>query len=148
MIRVILTAALVLVAPVAHADRVDSIIETQILPDMAALATSTTALDAAAQADCDPGSETLQTAFLSAFADWTRISHLRFGPVEKDNRGFALAFWPEPRAQTSKTLAALLRAADPVIDDPDSFSQVSVAVQGLYALEYMLFDARMKELGF
>ncbi|HBR37591.1 MAG TPA: peptidase M75, partial [Sulfitobacter pontiacus] len=55
-----------------------------------------------------------------AFDAWIAVSHLRFGPSETDNRAFALAFWPDSRGATPKTLAGLITDADPVGRDPQA----------------------------
>ncbi|MEM1102031.1 MAG: di-heme oxidoredictase family protein, partial [Pseudomonadota bacterium] len=98
--------------------------------------------DQPAQADCGPESAELRPVYNTASDAWTRVSHLRFGPSEEEERGFALAFWPDPRGSTPKTLATLLRDADPVVDTSEEFATVSVAGRGFYAMEFLLYDAQ------
>lgn len=123
-----------------------AIVEGHILPGYQALKDETAALKLAAAEDCAPDVPALVAAYHDAFDAWVRVSHLRFGPSEKDDRAFALAFWPDPRGSTPKTLAALTRDEDPVVDDPDAFATVSVAARGFYAMEFLLFDAQFREV--
>ena len=115
-------------------------VEQHILPGFALLTERTEALAATAQTECDPASEALRTVYHDAFDAWARVSHLRFGPSETDQRAFALAFWPDPRGSTPKALSRLFAAQDPVVENADDFATVSIAARGLYALEFLLFD--------
>ncbi|KPD12757.1 imelysin family protein [Phaeobacter sp. 11ANDIMAR09] len=135
-----LAAAVSLCANVARADMVDEILDDQILPAMQALAESGQDLADVAKTICRPGASPLRDAYAQAFDDWIRVSHLRFGPTETDNRAFALAFWPDSRGKTPKTLATHLREADPALLTPQRFAQSSIAGRGFYALEFMYFD--------
>lgn len=69
------------------------------------------------------------------------VSHLRFGPLEEGETGFAIAFWPDARNTTPRTLAALQAKQDPVVDDPAAFAHVSIAGRGLFALDALLAEA-------
>ncbi|MYH58626.1 MAG: imelysin family protein [Boseongicola sp. SB0675_bin_26] len=118
-----------------------AIVETHVLPGYRTLADEADALASAASSDCRPESPALRAAYHDAFDAWIAVSHLRFGPSEHEDRAFALAFWPDPRGSTPKSLAALLRDEDPIIDSRESFATVSVAARGFHALEFLLFDA-------
>lgn len=119
---------------------VEAAVTEHILPRFAALAESAHELDLAADKDCAPDSPLLIEAYHSAFDAWMGVSHLRFGPTEVDNRGFALAFWPDLRGKASKALRKLVIEEDPIVTDPGEFARVSVAARGFYALERLLFD--------
>ncbi|MEO1494173.1 MAG: imelysin family protein [Pseudomonadota bacterium] len=132
--------------PVALADHtVDRIVEMHVLPGYARLEAAATMLSESAATDCSPKSEPLRKAYHSAFDAWIDISQLRFGPSEVDSRAFAIAFWPDPRARTAKTLRRLLAEKDPSVDDPEAFATVSVAGRGLFALERLLFDPEFRD---
>ena len=135
-----LAAALLFLATPLVAQDIDGAVNEHILPSYAALSEEAAAL---AASSCEPAA--LKPAFQSAFDAWVRVSHLRFGPSEVDERAFALAFWPDPRGSTPKTLAALIGSADPVVEDAASFATVSVAGRGFYALEFLLYDAQFTE---
>ncbi len=136
-----LASVLSLTATSLQADMVDEILDDQILPAMQALAESSQDLAEVAGTICRPGASPLRDAYGQAFDDWVRVSHLRFGPTETDNRAFALAFWPDSRGKTPKTLAKHLREADPDLLTPEGFAQSSIAGRGFYALEFMYYDA-------
>ncbi|GAA4216571.1 hypothetical protein GGQ68_002895 [Sagittula marina] len=111
-----------------------------VLPGFETLAERSHALDAAAAQDCAPDSVALRDAWAEAFDAWVRVSHLRFGPTEVDDRAFALAFWPDSRGVTPRTLAGLIADEDPVVTNPEAFQEVSIAARGFYALEFLLYD--------
>lgn len=135
-------------AAAADGDTLDLVaraVDAQVLPGYQTLAAASAVLDAAAAEDCDPKGQTLREAYNAAFDAWIGVSHLRFGPSETNNRAFALAFWPDDRGATRKTLAGLIREEDPVVDDPASFGNVSIAARGFFALEMMLYDSALSE---
>lgn len=129
------------------ADQTGTILNDHVLSGFDELVVSSMALSDAAQEDCAASSEPLRAAYATAFDAWIWVSHLRFGPTETDNRGFALAFWPDSRSSTPKTLSGLIADQDPVVDDPEGFQSVSIAGRGFYALEYLLYDDRLSVLG-
>jgi hypothetical protein len=129
------------------AKMVETVVNQHILQGFSALAASTATLAQAANNDCSSGSLQLQTAYHSAFDDWMSVSHLQFGPLEAENRGFDLAFWPDPRGFTPKALSQLINDQDPIIANAYGFSTVSVAAKGFYGLEFLLFDPQFSKLG-
>lgn len=127
--------------------RVEAAVETHVLPSYARFAQSSRALSEATGATCDPEDDALRIAYGAAFDDWVRVSHLRFGPSETDNRAFALAFWPDTRGKTPKALAGLIANEAPAGLDVEALMQQSIAAQGFYALDFMLFDPTLMTLG-
>ena len=105
---------------------VDTAVADHIMPRLDALVATTGDL---VDAGCDA-----QAAWDGAAQAWIAVSHLRFGPTEVDNRAFALAFWPDPRGTTPKTLHGWL--ADGTLDVSDA----SIAGRGFYAMEFLAFD--------
>lgn len=124
----------------ASALDLETIVNRHVLDGYSRLVDRSEALDAAAAADCTATGTALREAYHEAFDAWIRVSHLRFGPSEVDDRAFALAFWPDPRGSTPKTLSSLIRDADPVVNTAEEFATVSVAARGFYALEFLLYD--------
>ncbi|SEA90465.1 imelysin family protein [Rubrimonas cliftonensis] len=148
--RLILAAAglaLACAAPAAaepdYAARVEATLSAHVLPGFAALTAATAALSDAAAARCagDGGDAEVRAAFHGAFDAWMGVSHLRFGPLEADSRGAAIAFWPDARGATPRALKRLIAEADPIVDDPAGYGEVSVAARGLMALDWLLYDA-------
>jgi len=126
---------------------VRDVVDHHILPRYTTLAERTDALAAVAQQNCAPDDAALRDAYHDAFDAWIAVSHLRFGPSETDNRAFALAFWPDSRGATPKTLAGLITDADPVGRDPQAYADVSIAGRGFYALEFLLYDDQISTMG-
>lgn len=122
-----------------RADMVTEILDDQILPGMQGLSEMSADLAATAQHSCQRKAPLLN-AFGAAFDSWIRVSHLRFGPTEAENRAFALAFWPDSRGKIPKTLGAILRKEDQALLTPEAFAKSSIAGRGFYALEYLLYD--------
>ncbi|MEL6954874.1 MAG: imelysin family protein [Pseudomonadota bacterium] len=136
-----LAPALFLAAPaLAQQQIVDRALDDYVLPGFEMLAAETSELAAVAAEDCAPGSETLRAAYGTAFDAWIGVSHLRFGPLEAENRAFALAFWPDRNGATPGSLGQLLSEEDPVIETAESYATVSVAARGFYAMEFLLYD--------
>lgn len=136
-------------APVAavatdHAALAERALEQHILPGFARLDAAMAALDAAAGTACAGtgpiDAAPLKAAYGAAFDSWAGIQHIHFGPAEEDNNSFKIEFWPDTKASTPRTLAALVRDEDPVVDSPGAFAQVSVAARGLMALDQLLYD--------
>lgn len=125
----------------------EQIVKNHVLPRYEALVISSVALSHAAAEDCSAESEDLRMAYHQAFDAWIGVSHLRFGPSERDNRAFALAFWPDPRSKTPKALAGLLASSDPIGLDAVAYREMSIAARGFYALEFLLFDETTQNAG-
>lgn len=123
---------------------IDDVIDAHILPGYATFAQTTAALNDVA-GDCSAAA--LRPAWNDAFDAWMGVSHLRFGPVEQDGRSVIVAFWPDARGATPRALAALITDNDPIIETPEGTAQISVAARGLFALEYLLFDAQFADTG-
>lgn len=126
-------------------DRTDILtaaLQEHILPNFRELAVASQDLENAAVNDCAVTSEPLRDAYHAAFDAWISASHLRFGPTETNNRAFALAYWPDPKAFTPKILTRLIADEDPIVDDPTQFVEVSIAGRGFYALDALVFDHR------
>jgi len=80
----------------------------------------------------------LRQGYARLVAAWSGIEFLRFGPLVQGNRFERIHFWPDPRGITVRQAQALL--ADPAgVPDARALSTHSVAVQGLPALEYVLY---------
>lgn len=100
------------------------------------LATFAEAAEDLAQADCR--AEALRPAFQATFDAWMLIADLRLGPSETG--ALSIAFWPDPRGFTQRTLARLIADDDPIARDVEGYAEVSIAARGLFALEMLLYD--------
>ncbi len=141
MLRNLLSGlALFVSAATASAYDIGTIIDRHVIPGYETLARRAVELDTAAQASCSADSHDLRAAYNAAFDAWVRVSHIRFGPSEDEDRAFALAFWPDTRGFTPRELATLIETEDPVIETQEEFSHVSIAARGFYAMEFLLYD--------
>lgn len=81
----------------------------------------------------------VKEAFETLALAWSGVEFLRFGPLVQANRYERLAFWPDTRGVMPKQVQALIAAKDDAVLKPGALSGRSVAVQGLPALEYVLY---------
>jgi predicted lipoprotein len=85
-------------------------------------------------------------AGFNAVADaWMSAQQFRLGPLSEGQRAERFAYWPEKRNIVQKQLFELLAANDPAKLTPESFAQASVAVQGVTALERLLFETGARD---
>jgi predicted lipoprotein len=118
--------------------------EHHILPRYARLAAAGAALDDAARQFCaareTASLDGVRPAFHAAADAWHDVGHVEFGPMTSRLRAERLYFWPDPRNTTARQLAELLAGRDPGALTAEGFHRASAAVQGLPALERLLFD--------
>ncbi|MBU2107682.1 MAG: peptidase M75, Imelysin [Alphaproteobacteria bacterium] len=114
-----------------------------IRPGYAAFHQATGELVEAEQALCAAPSQQALDAARQSFGKtvdaWSRIEIIRFGPVSEDNRLERVLFWPDRKSTGLKQVQAALVAEDATATDADSLAKKSVAMQGLGALEFVLF---------
>jgi predicted lipoprotein len=70
---------------------------------------------------------------------WSRIELFRFGPLMTDNRSDRILFWPDRKGIALKQVQGILAEAEETAVTPERLAGKSVAVQGLGALEFVLF---------
>jgi len=85
------------------------------------------------------GRERLHDDFANTIKSWSGIEFLRFGPLVEANRFERIFFWPDPRGVTLRQIQALLAGPAEAAGDAQALSGRSVALQGLPALEYVLY---------
>ncbi|MEM7506751.1 MAG: imelysin family protein [Pseudomonadota bacterium] len=145
MIRFALIALLALPA-FAHAEPDHTAIAERsaaavAIPASSAFADAANALQAAAPALCDEiDPDALRARFHTAWDAWMALQHLRFGPLEEADRTLQVAFWPDSRGTTGKTVARMLKSEASVFDASGDFAASSVAGRGFHALERLLYD--------
>lgn len=128
-------------APAAQREAIRRAVAAHILPRHAAFAEATRrfAVAATAAASGPAQAEAARAAWIAAALAFQGIRHLRFGPMEDLDRGFRIAFFPDPRNSVGREMAELLRSADPALVTPEAFARGRVAAQGLPAAERLLF---------
>lgn len=131
----------------SHATMVLDAIDGFIVPRLGALSKATKALSTDVQAVCAASAtEATRKAAAASFADvvraWAAIDFVRFGPVSQEHRLERVFFWPDPRATTFRQLNGVLAAKKDDVVTSSGLAKQSVAVQGLTALEILLFDEK------
>ena len=129
---------------------IENVLNTVILPNHAAFAEV-----AASQADkwtafCSKpttdGLDRLQTAYQETVRDFSRIELYRFGPARSDNLFQRLFYWPDRKGRGLKQVQRLLSGKDQTAATGDALRGKSVAVQGLPALEFILYGTGAETL--
>jgi predicted lipoprotein len=147
-LRLLLALALIWGASSARAETDHSAIAKDALinvirPGYAAFADAATALDGRVQTLCDePSPEALaaaKKAFAEAVKTWSRVEIFRFGPVNRKNRYGRLFYWPDPKGIGLRQIKRALAEKDESVTLADTLAGKSVALQGLPALEYLLY---------
>jgi predicted lipoprotein len=131
----------------SHATLVVDAIDQFIVPHAETFKTATARLAGAMTAVCSAGGDApSRAAAIAAFADtaraWGSFDFIRFGPVTRAHRLERILFWPDPRATAQRQLGALVAARKQDVIAPGALASQSVAVQGLTALEILLYDEK------
>lgn len=126
--------------PVDHAalrDRSLAVLETQF----SAFSQATQALAEASIAYCDAGApkDGVETAFRDAWLAWAPLDSYQFGPTELNGAALSVNFWPDKKNFVGRALGSLLKQPAEVQRDPETIAANSAAVQGLPAIEMLLF---------
>ena len=77
---------------------------------------------------------------VSTVRSWARVEHILFGPVTESMQRYRIYYWPDRRNMLTKQLNRFLGAADYKALDQIAFAKGSVALQGLSALERLLYS--------
>lgn len=88
-----------------------------------------------------------EQGFRDLVESFARIELLRFGPLVRDNRAERLLFFPDRKGIALRQVQGLLAEKDETATDPVALEGKSVAVQGLGALEFVLFGTGSETLG-
>ena len=125
-------------------------VEDVFRPGFAAYAEATAELDASFDTLCAaPGSDTLEisrNAFAETVTAWSRIELYSIGPLREDNRNERILFWPDRKGIALRQVQQILAEGDESATDPATLTGKSVAVQGLGALEYLLWGTGAESL--
>ena len=114
-----------------------------VRPGYAAFHRATVELSATVDALCETRSQLALDAARQDFGKtvdaWSRIEIIRFGPVTEQNRLERVLFWPDRKGTGLRQVQAALGDKDKSAADPARLAGKSVAMQGLGALEFVLF---------
>ncbi|MDQ7250865.1 imelysin family protein [Dongia sedimenti] len=92
------------------------------------------------------GFAALRVAYDAVSDAWMQAQFFRLGPLGAQQRSERFEYWPEKRPIIDKQLAGLLANAKPDSLDLEKFAQASVAVQGLPALERLLYGDTARQV--
>lgn len=96
-------------------------------------------LESLCQNPSNPGElEASREAWRNAMLSWQVLQVVNFGPVQEGNQAWRVQFWPDTHNRVGQKVEALLEDETPI--DSATLAQSNVLVQGLSALEYVLFD--------
>lgn len=101
-----------------------------------AQALDTAVTDACAKDDA-PQWQTVKTNFASAVTAWMPLQSMRFDAFEKNSRDLRTYFWPNSRGE--KQAGKFLHKMDMSKLEPSYFHNLSVALQGLPIIEWLLY---------
>lgn len=113
-----------------------------IRPGYGAFFERTQALETAVEAHCalrEGSAEGLIAAFREAVLAWARVEHLRFGPAVRENRYERIAFWPDAKGLARRQVLRAIDSGDEGLLTRGVLAGRSAALQGLTALEVVLF---------
>lgn len=87
-----------------------------------------------------------QSTFGDVVEAWSRIEIVRVGPAIEDNRFERILFFPDRKGTGLKQVQAALAKPDPSVTSVETLKGKSVAMQGLGALEFVLFGTGSETL--
>ncbi|ESY84888.1 peptidase M75, Imelysin [Mesorhizobium sp. LNHC220B00] len=83
--------------------------------------------------------EAARAAFSATVHAWSSAEIIGFGPIKENNRLERMLFWPDRKSIGLKQVQVVLSDKDPAATDPVQLAGKSVAMQGLGALEFVLY---------
>ncbi len=143
-------ALVVPAAAVEPADVLRKAVDSYIRPAFSQLAGRTLGLVKDLNTLCGSPSamqlELVRQQFGKVVLAFSRVEFLRFGPLTEASRAERLLFWPDRKGIALRQVQAILADHDESATSLDDLRQKSIAVQGLGALEYVLFGERSETL--
>lgn len=85
----------------------------------------------------------LKSAWRDALIAWQAVRFVDFGPIEQNSRAWQIQFWPDRKNLVGRKVDAWLKRTDEA--SPSAIAEAGVAMQGLPAMEYLLFDERFQQ---
>ncbi len=132
----------------SHKEMVKAAIDEHILPQLADFEDKAERLPKAVAAHCLQGAgepaEPLRQAFADTVISWAGVATDMIGPAPKRDRATRIAFLPDPRGIVRRQMRRVLAQQDTKLLSAAAIAEHSVAIQGLPALEILLFPGRAK----
>lgn len=92
------------------------------------------------------GLMTVRDGFRATVIAFGEIDHVHFGPITERYRRERFYYWPDRKGRGARAVRRLLHAKDPSALTAAMLARKSVAVQGLGALELVIFTKRADAL--
>lgn len=139
----LLAAVLPVSAAAKASDVIGRAIDGFVRPAYASLGEHAARLTKAMHRLCEaPSGQNLEgarAAFSGTVEAWSLAEIIAFGPIKENNRLERMLYWPDRKSIGLRQVQATLASKDPSATDPAQLAQKSVAMQGLGALEYVLY---------
>ena len=81
----------------------------------------------------------LRASWVLAMSTWSAIAPINFGPIDDSNAAWRFQFWPDQINLVHRKFKSRIKGYNKAILAED-LAAASVAIQGLSAIEYLLFD--------
>ncbi len=134
-------------AEIDHARLAREALEKHIEPGYRRLVEALEKMEASAREACGAPDkaklEALRGSFVGAVKAWGAIAQINFGPIRADNRYERLWFWPDRKSIGQRQVGSALRQKPDDYTDPGALAGKSIAVQGLGALEQILYSDKV-----
>jgi uncharacterized protein len=121
-----------------------------IVPGYDAFKAASDGMNAAMNKLCAENSAVSYDASVKSFNElvntWSKIEILRDGPALEGNRFERILFFPDRKGLGLRQIQALLAAKDEGAITKEAMASKSIAIQGLTALEFVLFGTGHEEL--
>ena len=96
-------------------------------------------LDEACKAHDAKAADKVKAAFRDTVLAWSAVEHLKIGPIVDNNRHERILFWPDRQKIGERQVQQIIEKLDPAALTVAGLQGKSVAVQGLTALEVLLY---------
>lgn len=90
-------------------------------------------------------SERLKQAWLNAMRSWSSVGVFNFGPIDDLNIRRKFQFWPDSLNEVHSKFESRLAGTNLAISETE-LADASAAIQGLSAVEYLLYDEHAGQL--
>nr|WP_306667742.1 imelysin family protein [Pseudoteredinibacter isoporae] len=85
----------------------------------------------------------LQEGWRLSMRAWEQVQAINYGPINDKNLAWKFQFWPDNKNLVARKIRPLLNSEKP--PTPEQFAKTSTVVQGLSAVEYLLFDPALQD---
>lgn len=84
--------------------------------------------------------DNVKSSYKELAMQWSKINFISFGPASLNLRRYRFQYFPDKHGTGGKQFTKFVAQKDPKSLDPKTFSDTSVAIQGITAAERLLYD--------